>query len=244
MAKKKAVAQTPKQEINIMFVIDVSGSMYGQNLDAVNDAVRNVINAMQGVPGVGKDAVIKLSALEFGDSAHWTTAEPPIASDFVWTDAKPNGGTNLSAACDALDSWLKIEADGGKMSELYSQPPVIILLTDGLPTSIDWEARLAALNGNPWFDAALKYALAIDIDVSEALDVLRKFTGDKETVLKVKSPQAIKDVISVVSEISAAKFVEYAATPDMSKSEEGTDINKITKDKIAEKIAGIGGVSN
>ena len=50
-----------------------------------------------------------------------------------------------------------------------------------------------------WFKAALKYALAIQIDTKEAMDVLTKFTGNSETVLKVYTAEALRKVIKVIA---------------------------------------------
>ena len=51
---------------------------------------------------------------------------------------------------------------------------------------------------------ALKYALAIQIDTQEAMDVLSKFTGNPETVLKVYTAEALRKVIKVIA-ITASK---------------------------------------
>ena len=55
-----------------------------------------------------------------------------------------------------------------------------------------------------WFKVALKYALAIQIDTQEAMDVLSKFTGNSETVLKVYTAEALRQVIKVIA-VTASK---------------------------------------
>ena len=93
---------------------------------------------------------------------------------------------------------------GGEMPDLGGVAPIIILMTDGMPTSPDWEDHLNALKKKGWFKVALKYALSIGIDTEEAMDVLTKFTGNSETVLKVYSAEALRKVIKVIA-ITASK---------------------------------------
>jgi uncharacterized protein YegL len=97
------------------------------------------------------------------------------------------------------------------MPDLGGVAPIIILMTDGMPTSYDWEEHLNDLKKKGWFKVALKYALAIGIDTDEAMDVLTKFTGNKETVLKVYSAEALRKVIKVIA-LTASKVKSSSAT--------------------------------
>ena len=91
------------------------------------------------------------------------------------------------------------------MPDLGGVAPIIILMTDGMPTSYDWEKHLTELKKKGWFKVALKYALAIQIDTAEAMDVLSKFTGNPETVLKVYTAEALRQVIKVIA-VTASKI--------------------------------------
>ena len=123
---------------------------------------------------------------------------------FKWKDLKDEGGTNLSDAYDKLSDYLRKKANGGQMPDLGGVAPIIILMTDGMPTSYDWEKHLDTLKKKGWFKVALKYALAIQIDTQEAMDVLSKFTGNNETVLKVYTAEALRQVIKVIA-VTASK---------------------------------------
>lgn len=190
--------------LNLMFVVDVSGSMAGEKLGAVNNAIRDVMAIMPEIQEDTADAEIKVSALRFSDDAKWIYNEPKSIEDFKWKDAEAEAGTDLSRAYDELAKWLTKESNGGKMPDLGGVAPIIILMTDGLPTSYDWEDHLTTLKKKGWFKAALKYALAIQIDSDEAMDVLVKFTGNPETVLKVYSAEALRKVIRVIA-VTASK---------------------------------------
>ena len=186
MAKDRILGEgIARQELNLLFVIDNSGSMEGEKLGAVNNAIRDVMSIMPEIQEDTSDAVIKISALQFSDRAKWVYSEPKSVEEFKWTDISSDGGTNLSSAYDELAKWLCKKENGGQMPDLGGIAPIIIMRTDGLPTSYDWEKHLEALKKKGWFKVALKYALAIGIDSDEAMDVLNKFTGNPETVLKV-----------------------------------------------------------
>ena len=75
-----------RQELNLLFVIDNSGSMEGEKIGAVNNAIRDVMTIMPEIQEDTSDAIIKISALKFSDKAEWIYAEPKDIGDFKWKD--------------------------------------------------------------------------------------------------------------------------------------------------------------
>ena len=193
-----------KQELNLLFVIDNSGSMEGEKIGAVNNAIRDVMAIMPEIQEDTSDAEIKISAMTFSESCKWVYNEPKSIEEFKWKDVSTEGGTNFSKAYDELAKFLCKKENGGKMPDIGGVAPIIILMSDGMPTSPDWEKHLEQLKKKGWFKVALKYALAIQIDTNEAMDVLSKFTGNPETVLKVYTAEALRKVIKVIA-ITASK---------------------------------------
>ena len=193
-----------RQELNLLFVIDNSGSMEGEKIGAVNNAIRDIMTIMPEIQEDTSDADIMISALTFSDDAKWVYAEPQRVTEFKWKDIRTNGCTNLSCAYDELSKFLCRRSNGGKMPDIGGVAPIIILMSDGMPTSYDWEEHLKELKKKGWFKVALKYALAIQIDTQEAIDVLSKFTGNSETVLKVYTAEALRQVIKVIA-VTASK---------------------------------------
>ena len=225
-----------RQELNLLFVIDSSGSMEGEKLGAVNNAIRDVMSIMPDIQEDTADAVIKISAIKFSDDAKWVYAEPKSVSDFKWKDLSSEGGTNLSAAYDELGKWLTKKSNGGQMPDIGGVAPIVILMTDGLPTSYDWEKHLDALKKKGWFKVALKYALAIGIDSDEAMDVLRKFTGNPETVLKVYTAEALRKVIKVIA-VTASKVKSNSSTMGVGGTGANASTNNVlAQSEIAEKL--------
>lgn len=221
-----------RQELNLLFVIDNSGSMEGEKLGAVNNAIRDVMSIMPEIQDDTSDAVIKISALTFSDDAKWVYNEPKDACDFKWSDISSDGGTNLSKAYDELAKWLTKKEKGGQMPDIGGVAPIIILMTDGMPTSYDWEMHLNSLKKKGWFKVALKYALAIGIETQEAMDVLSKFTGNPETVLRVYTAEALRKVIKVIA-VTASKVKSNSASVSRGT---GTTNNEVAQNEIAEKL--------
>ena len=199
-----------RQELNVLFVIDNSGSMQGEKIGAVNNAIRDVMSIMPDIQDDTGDAIIKISALTFSDNAKWIYTEPKTIEEFKWKDIGTEGATNLSAAYDELAKYLCKRESGGRMPDLGGVAPIIILMTDGMPTCHNWQKRLSELQKRGWFKVALKYAIAIEVNTDEARDVLTKFTGNPETVLTVYTAEALRRVIKVIA-ITASKVKSSSA---------------------------------
>ena len=223
-----------KQELNLLFVIDNSGSMAGEKLGAVNNAIRDVMAIMPEIQEETGDVEIRISALTFSDVAHWVYPTPQKVSDFKWKDIAPEGGTNLSAAYDEMASYLRKRSNGGEMPDLGGVAPIILLMTDGLPTSSDWRDHLGDLQRKGWFRVALKYALAVGIDTQEAMDVLTEFTGNSETVLKVYTAEALRQVIRVIA-VTASKVKSKSSSALLGTGNNASN-NDLAQTEIAEKL--------
>ena len=225
MEERMIIDGIKRQELNLIFVIDNSGSMAGEKIGAVNNSIRDIMAIMPEIQEDTSDADIKISALTFSDDAKWVYSEPKGIGNFKWNDIGPNGATDLSKAYDELAKFLCRKTNGGKMPDIGGVAPIIILMSDGMPTSYDWEDHLNELKKKGWFKVALKYALAIQIDTHEAMDILSKFTGNPETVLKVYTAEALRKVIKVIA-VTASKVKS-------SSSKVKGEGNNLTQDEVA-----------
>jgi uncharacterized protein YegL len=187
--------EIPRRTMTLFFVIDASGSMDGEKIGTVNDAIDEVIPALKEVSDENADAQIKIAVLEFSSGARWITANGPVEVDqFYWNYMDAGGVTDLGAACKALNE--KLSTKGFMQEATGSFAPAIFLMSDGEPTD-DWQNGLDQLKQNNWFKAGVKVAVAIGDDANK--DVLKAFTGTMEAVLETHSAAMLKRMIKFVS---------------------------------------------
>ena len=220
------VVSVPRRTMTLFFLIDTSGSMMGNKIGAVNDAVVNVLPMLDEISASNPDAEIKVAALEFSNGTNWLYDEPKLASDFKWQDVQANGLTSLGAACMELNN--KLSRNGFMQAASGSFAPAIILLSDGGPTD-DFQSGLNKLRGNNWFKAAIKIAIAIGDDADK--DVLKDFTGSIEAVFTVHNIDALKQVIRVVAVTSSQIGSKSSTAGETSKQEQVIkDVTENVKD--------------
>ena len=206
----------PRRTMTLFFLIDTSGSMEGNKIGAVNDAVVNVLPMLNDISETNPDAEIKVAALEFSNGVNWLYDEPKLAKDFIWQDVTASGLTSLGAACSELAS--KLSRSGGFMqSASGSFAPAIILLSDGGPTD-DYNTGLSKLKANNWFKSAIKIAIAIGDDADK--DVLKDFTGSSEAVITVHNIDALKQIIRVVAVTSSQIGSKSSTAGETTKQEQ------------------------
>ena len=206
----------PRRTMTLFFLIDTSGSMEGNKIGAVNDAVVNVLPMLNDISETNPDAEIKVAALEFSSGVNWLYDEPKLAKDFIWQDVTAGGLTSLGGACAELAA--KLSRNGGFMqSASGSFAPAIILLSDGGPTD-NFEVGLAKLKANNWFKSAIKIAIAIGDDADK--DVLKDFTGNSEAVIPVHNIDALKQIIRVVAVTSSQIGSKSSTAGDMTKQDQ------------------------
>lgn len=220
------VVSVPRRTMTLFFLIDTSGSMMGNKIGAVNDAVVNVLPMLEEISATNPDAEIKVAALEFSNGTSWLYDEPKLASDFIWQDVQASGLTSLGAACQELNS--KLSRSGFMQAASGSFAPAIILLSDGGPTD-DFQGGLNKLKNNNWFKAAIKIAIAIGDDADK--DVLKDFTGTNEAVFTVHNIDALKQVIRVVAVTSSQIGSKSSTAGETSKQEQVIkDVTESVKD--------------
>lgn len=177
--------------IHFFWVVDCSGSMYGEKIGIVNNTIQECVPEMRSAADNNPNAQLLVRALQFSSGASWITSNPVPIEDYSWEDMDANGLTELGKACDLLAAQLSIPP----MPE-RALPPVIVLLSDGQPTD-EYKKSLDKLKKLPWFRKAVKIAISIGQDADD--DVLIEFTGNKELVLQANNATALAKMIKWAS---------------------------------------------
>ncbi len=177
--------------LHFFWLVDCSGSMYGEKINTVNNAIQECIPEMVSAAENNPNAQLLIRALSFSTGANWVTANPVPVEDYSWEPMDANGVTDLGKAYDLLAAQL-----GMPPMPSRALPPVVVLLSDGQPTD-DYKKGLDKLKSLPWFKKAVKIAISIGQDADD--DVLVEFVGNKELVLQANNAAALTKMIKWAS---------------------------------------------
>ena len=194
--------------IHFFWMVDCSGSMYGEKIGIVNNTIQECIPQMRSAAENNPNAQLMIRALQFSTGASWITTNPIPVEDYSWETMDAEGLTSLGKAFDLLAAQLSIPP----MPE-RALPPVVVLLSDGQPTD-DYKESLEALKKLPWFRKAVKIAISIGQDADD--DVLLEFAGNKELVLQANNATALAKMIKWAS--TTASMVSAPSSKPMNVS--------------------------
>lgn len=197
-----------KRAMVVFFIIDISGSMKGNRIQAVNDAIRNLIPELKKREASNTNAEIRVAILEFSSSANWRTPEPVPVSAFNYNEITfVGGGTNFGKAFSALNN--KLSRTEFLKSSAGSYTPLIILMTDGKPSDLAlYKEELDNLKKNSWFQYATKAGIAIEEGAlsPECRKVLLEFTSNESMVLLAANTNVLAKQIQLVT-LTGVDFV-------------------------------------
>lgn len=199
---KRPGGELATRPLHFFWLVDCSGSMYGEKIGTVNHAIQATIPDMADAARDNPNAQLMIRTLKFSTGASWVTAQPVNIEDFAWNDLEAGGVTDLGKAFDLLGAQLTIPPMTDR-----ALPPVIVLLSDGQPTD-DYKPALDRLLHLPWGKKAVRIAISIGQDADD--EVLREFTGNSELVLQANNPQALVKMIKWAS--TAASLVSAPAS--------------------------------
>jgi len=144
----------------------------GGKIEALNNAIREVIPAMRKAAEGNPEVQFFIRAIRFSNGAAWHTADATPLADFKWVDLVAEGETDLGHAFSLLAEDLRQIPPEARLL-----PPQIVLISDGKPTD-DWRGSLQTLLAEPWGGRAVRQAIAIGQDADH--ETLRKFINHPE----------------------------------------------------------------
>ena len=199
---KRPGGELASRPLHFIWVVDCSGSMYGEKIGTVNHAIQSTIPEMADAARDNPNAQLLIRTLKFSTGASWVTTNPVPVEDFAWDDLDAGGVTDLGKAFEMLAAQLTIPPMTDR-----ALPPVLVLLSNGQPTD-DYKKSLDKLLHLPWGKKAVRIAISIGQDADD--DVLEQFTGNRELVLQANNPQALVKMIKWAS--TAASMVSAPAS--------------------------------
>lgn len=184
--------------------LDVSGSMDGAPIAAVNRAMDEILPALRQAGGDNPFAELQVCVITFGQGARVHLPLAPLNGSSVWSHVGANDGcTDLGALFDVFSREL------GALSARKAQP-LLIVLSDGEPTDA-YQSALASLNGTPWGKPGRTTRIGIRVG-NCSRTALEEFTGDSAMVLDAGNA------------VEVANYLKWA-TITVSKTMSGSVVN-------------------
>ena len=95
-----------EKHIDLFLLIDVSGSMAGKNIDAINKNIPNFINNFTNNYDIPISSEVRLSVMSYSTDAEWQYNKPININSYKWIDLEALGLTNLGKALHLLNQAL------------------------------------------------------------------------------------------------------------------------------------------
>lgn len=187
---------------NLIFIIDVSGSMEGARIDILNTIMNRFTSRFDELYVLNCDITFKLSVLSFSSSAEWMYNNAKDVVGFEWKRLEASGLTNFGLALNELNKRLSFE-NGILSNKNDTFAPLIIFFSDGSPTD-DWNNSLSMIKQNKIFDKSYKRVIAIGEDAPTDILSQLSFQGIIKTRGDFDMEYAISDIVSgYINELSS-----------------------------------------
>ena len=200
------------RRLPVYLLLDTSGSMTGEPIEAVKNGVQMMIHSLRQNPQAIETAFV--SIITFDSEAKQLIPLTDLAS-FQTIDLKAAGTTALGAALSLLADKLENEVTKTTLEQKGDWKPIVFIMTDGVPTD-DWQTGFQKLK-------AVKKGLIVGCAAGNNAD---------DKVLKEIADQVVR--LSNTDADSIGKFFQWVsasiATTSTKVEETGIDLTK--KDQL------------
>lgn len=117
---------TTKYQLNLIYLLDTSGSMYGERINQLNSAMAEAVKVAEDA-AMEREVQLFMRVIEFNSTAKWLIGDTNYGVEHIdWKDLGANGATDTAGAIELAASVMHRNILGERNFR-----PVVILITDG-----------------------------------------------------------------------------------------------------------------
>lgn len=164
-------ARPVRRVLELVFVVDCSGSMTGERIGALNWAAKTVVPTIRSHAEEHPLVEVRVRVLRFATGAAFALPRPEPIERFVWMNLAASGESDMGAAFRLLAETFR--AHDEEATEMLA--PVVVLFSDGFPSD-DAQGGLDILLATELGRRSIRVPVAIGQDADMAL--LRSFASN------------------------------------------------------------------
>lgn len=157
------------RRLPVYLLLDTSGSMSGEPIEAVKNGVQMMISSLRQNPQAIETAF--LSVITFDSTAQQIIPLTDLAS-FQMVDLKASGVTALGDALRLVSQKIQTEVAKTTTEQKGDWKPLVFIMTDGIPTD-NWESAL-----NEFKKAKIAFTVACAAGGGADANILKKITDN------------------------------------------------------------------
>ena len=230
----EATDKIAKQRLNVIMLVDCSSSMRGERIAQVNGAIRDIKKYLTEMQSENSNVDFYITIITYSTDAFFLNRDKykPI-DEFDFKDIKGGGWSNLHLAYQRLVDILKKESQGGIMPDYGGVAPIVLLMTDGHQTKDNLKEELYALKKLPWFNVALKYGIAIELNDKRTINCLTDFVSGNGDVIECYDSRLLKQIIKIIV-LTASRIKSTSTSIHVEKN---VSVTEEVKQQVQQAIA-------
>ena len=122
------------RRLPVYLLLDCSGSMYGERIEAVKQGVKSLVTELKGDPQALETAYI--SVITFSNTAKQDAALTELML-FKEPELKASGATMFGRALNLLMDCINTEVRKSTETQKGDWRPLVFILTDGAPSDVE-----------------------------------------------------------------------------------------------------------